>query len=237
MGHCSFECTEPKKIQGSTSTTVNVKNEENSDSAGVSWESNDSDAYMNHIIAYQTVSHMNQMKPKNTWVLLDNQSTVNIFVNPKLLSNIRVSQEEMTIHSHGGARATKMIGSLQGYKQPVWYDPRGITNILVMSNVAKLHKITFDSSNGNKFIVNLQIAKWSLNNVAMAYTIMTANSRGSLFVQTVHQNKKRYTKRQIKSAEAARKLQNVLQFPTTKEYKKDDSRQHHKELPRSEPGY
>ena len=149
----AYECPEAKKVKGSAST---MKRDDNDDSSGVAWESTDSDAYLNHIIAYQTVLHLNQMKPKDTWVLLDNQSTVDIFVNPRLLTNIRKTNEEMTIHSHGGKKTTKMIGTLQGYDRPVWYDPRGIANILSMSNVAKKYKVTFDSQKGNKFIVHLE---------------------------------------------------------------------------------
>ena len=53
------------------------------------------------------------------------------------------------------SRAMKMVRNLSAYDRPVWYDPRGITNILSISNVMKTYKVIFHSTNGNKFIINL----------------------------------------------------------------------------------
>jgi hypothetical protein len=69
----------------------------------------------------------------NSWILLDNQSTVNIFSNKKLLKNIRKTNRVMNIRCNAGVTRTNMIGDFGGYAGEVWYNPNGIANILGLS--------------------------------------------------------------------------------------------------------
>ena len=85
---------------------------------------------------------------------MDNQSTVDVFHNDKLLRNIRVSPHgHMDIHCNAGVTTTNLIGDLPGYGQ-VWYHPKGIANILSLSRVKEKYKVTYDSTNGNAFIIH-----------------------------------------------------------------------------------
>jgi len=72
-----------------------------------------------------------------TWILLDNQSTVDVFHNAALLTNIRKNKTYMDIHCNAGVTSTNMIGELSGYGT-VWYQPKGIANILSLARVKKL---------------------------------------------------------------------------------------------------
>ena len=68
-------------------------------------------------------------KLPKSWILLDNQSTVNVFYNAGLLRNIREGEAHMDIHCNAGVTSTNMVGDLPGYGT-VWYHPKGIANIL-----------------------------------------------------------------------------------------------------------
>lgn len=68
------------------------------------------------------------------WILLDNQSTVDVFYNASLLQNIRVTPNSMDIHCNAGIASTNLIGDLPGYGR-VWYHPDGIANILSLARV------------------------------------------------------------------------------------------------------
>jgi hypothetical protein len=52
------------------------------------------------------------------------------FCNDALLQNIRESPTSMKMHCNADSRTTKLVGDLPGYGT-VWYDPKGIANILI----------------------------------------------------------------------------------------------------------
>ena len=74
------------------------------------------------------------------WCLLDNQSTFNAFINGKYLSNIIDASggQYLRVHCNPGVKHTNKIGDLPGYSDPVWYNPKGIANILSLGLVQKI---------------------------------------------------------------------------------------------------
>ncbi len=78
------------------------------------------------------------------WILLDNQSTVDVFSNSSKLQNIQKTTNWIRIHSNGGTSVVDQEGYLPGYGW-VYYDPKGIANILSLDNVASKRRVVFDS--------------------------------------------------------------------------------------------
>ena len=77
-------------------------------------------------------------------ILLDNQSTVDVFWNTELLFDIKTSDQNMNIYWNSGVSTKNLIGHLPGYGD-VWYYPKGIDNILSLSKVKKnKYRITYD---------------------------------------------------------------------------------------------
>jgi hypothetical protein len=143
----------------------------------------------------------NNALPK-TWILLGNQSTVNVFQNASLLTNIRQNKSYMGIHCNAGVASTNMIGDLAGYGT-VWYHADGIANILLLSRVKSRYRVTIDSQDGDEFRVhkpNGDIRIFAAAKRGLYCMDTAANSTGTLLVNTVDDNKSKYTNRDYSRA-------------------------------------
>jgi hypothetical protein len=103
--------------------------------------------------------------PKS-WVLLDNQSTVNIFYNKALLRDIMVTNHCMRVCCNVGWMVTNKIRRFPGYPGEVWYNPDGIANIISLIDVEKYFHVRYDSeqeqgiSSSSLSKTSFQIAPW-----------------------------------------------------------------------------
>ncbi len=107
--------------------------------------------------------------------------------------------------------------------------PDGIANILSLARVAKTRGVTFDSVNGNQFVVNRngggnRIFKQSENGLYY-YDMLPTKKEGGLtengstvLVNTVAQNKAKYTVEDYQRAEKARRAQRRIGRPSTARY-------------------
>jgi hypothetical protein len=126
------------------------------------------------------------------WILLDNQSTVDVFSNRNLLENIRKAPNSMRIRTQAGDITTNMIGDLHNYG-PVWYCENGIANILSLNNVKSRYKVAFDSENGNEFLVHKPCGgtRTFRQSRRGLYYMNTSGGSGATLISTVDENKSR----------------------------------------------
>ena len=91
------------------------------------------------------------------WCLLNNQSTCNAFIKEKYLSNVIDAPYGIYLRVHFNAEVThtNKIGDLPGYSDPIWYNPKEIANILSLFLVKKNHPVTYNSRDGNEFVIHI----------------------------------------------------------------------------------
>ena len=78
------------------------------------------------------------------WILLDSQSTISVFKNPAYLTNIRRSERTLRAITNGGHQDSNMVGDFPNLGE-VWYNHNSIANILSLSDVRKVCRVTMDS--------------------------------------------------------------------------------------------
>ena len=110
----------------------------------------------------------------------------------------------------GGLRISKEC-MVPGYEFWMWFTKRAMTNIICLKNIIRLFRVTYDSERGTRFIVHRE--EYGLPNMIFemhpcglhVYYPEKVDGKYS-FVQTVADNMKLFTKRQVESALRAHHL-------------------------------
>ena len=155
------------------------------------------------------------------WILLDSQSTVDVFCNAKLLDQIHEVPVSLKILSTGGISTTNKIGLLRGYGW-VWYHPTGIANILSLSRVKEKFCVSFDSDKDNMFHVHLGggvVRSYRESGRGLYFSDVRDLDNGIVFVNTVDYNKNKHSRQAYLRALNARLLQNRMGGPSYEHFK------------------
>lgn len=88
--------------------------------------------------------------PPDSWILLDNQSTVHVFGNKTLLKNIHCVKDPLQVHGITGTKMVKQQGEYDGVT--VWYDAQIPVNIMSLAKLKHVYDISYNSQ-GGQFII------------------------------------------------------------------------------------
>ena len=85
-----------------------------------------------------------------TWIILDSQFTVGLIANANMIVKIRKvrGEDAIRVRFNSSVNILDRVGDLPGYGT-VWYEPKGIANILSMSRVTNKSRVVLDSEGGN----------------------------------------------------------------------------------------
>ena len=147
------------------------------------------------------------------WVLLDTCSTVSLFSNEKLVTNIRPCNKGngLITQSIGGSMRTKLVADLPNFGE-VWFNPQSMANILSFAHVSNRFRITCDTEVEKSFTVHADrgpIVFKELKNGLYYYDTTTGRKPKSsldyLFFldATVEERQNQFTKREVEKAKSA----------------------------------
>ena len=156
-------------------------------------------------------------------VLCHNQSTINLFKNKYLLSNIRQVEEGVTVNGVGGSLDLNMVGDLPGFGT-VYYHPSCVANILCFHDLAIKKLVRYDDEN-NKFIVSMNGKEYEFIPKGKLYVYNSRNNKRNYeeltseitLIQNVKENEKMFTERERKNAALARQAQLRMGYPSIKD--------------------
>ena len=164
-----------------------------------------------------------QLEDMKDWILLDNESTVTIFCNSNMVSDIRNSaNESLDLMTNAGILRTKHKATVPGWGE-VWFNPHAITNIFSYAEMAKRHRITYDSNKEDAFTVHLPDKQVKFTRTEHGLYVfkpkIQVKSHQVQLVQTLDENKAFYTNRQFLKAKKARELYHALGTPSIQDFK------------------
>ena len=87
------------------------------------------------------------------WIPLDSQSTISVFKNADMLTNIQHSGRVLRAITNGGHQDSDMVGDFPNLGE-VWFNQNSVANILSLADIRKVCRVTMDTSNEPALLVH-----------------------------------------------------------------------------------
>ena len=139
-------------------------------------------------------------------LLVDNQSTVNLFWNKKYVKRVWTTDEFTTVKVNGETINTTRKSNVKVYGE-VWFDEWDIINIFALKNINLNSRVTYNRNDyGLLTFHNHKIKELHFNMHKDGLNYHTINNRHVILVQTTSETESGYRKHHINNAKLARKL-------------------------------
>lgn len=185
----------------------------------------------NDVILAQDITPAPRRPISSDLLLLDSQSTVHLFSQPDHVHNIRPAETPIRVHCNKGTLETTQEADFGD--TPVYFDSRGIANVLSLYQLGQKFKVTYDSTDrGGVFKVHttegiIEFAPTAKGLHALNLrecpeaAFLLVNDADLTYhspVQTVRGNYEGFTKKQVQRATLARRLMGMIGAPTERDY-------------------
>jgi len=164
------------------------------------------------------------------WILCDNESTVDIFQNKDMLSNIwRTTTPILLKGIDGNSIDVEEEGQLSGYGT-VYYHPSVAADVLSFFNLTKQFKsVTYNNQEQDAFLVRrdedsiLEFAPFKEGLYYYDYRNSISRSmqppvHSTMVVESVEELRRNLTKKELKQAETARRLYVMMGRPSINDF-------------------
>ena len=140
------------------------------------------------------------------------------------MHNIHEADKPITIHCNAGRVTVTHQGTFGKFPEPVWYHPEGIANIMSLSSVQRHYRIAYDDIKNTFLVYHPQqntdmVFQCSERGLYYHDISSPENSWNYTMVNTVKANAKKYNNRLYKAAVEARRFQNIIMRPNTRDLK------------------
>ena len=183
-----------------------------------------------HFFSFSQQDLQEQEDMENT-MILDSGSSIDLFCNASWLQDIKVSRESIDLSTNAGPLHVNKLGTLPAYGE-VPFNRNAVTNIMSLAQAADKYKVTYDSSIDDAFYVHtpektVRFARNKSNLYVHKPKSLAADDKAQeaketqlhSHLQTVEENLKFYTPREVQHAKAARELLSILGSPTVRDLK------------------
>lgn len=211
-GHYKSDCPTLKKAEKSLSKmkTKDKNKKELIDNVSVTFEDTGFPV-IEDIIASTKVPQLGEFD-----ILCDNGATVSIVKNKDLLRNIRFATKEIKIAGLSGKLTVNQVGNFPGIGE-VYYHPDSLANIFCFYDLVHKNNGLYDKDT-NEFHAYLNGIKIKFKSIGKLY-IWNAEqyAQDYVMIQTVEDNEKQFSKREVIQAKLARDAHRKLGYPSIKD--------------------
>jgi hypothetical protein len=96
-------------------------------------------------------------------LILDIQAAATVICNKRLVTDIRASKKTLRLKSNGGTIQIKQQATMEGFRDPVWYSPKALGNVIALKDVESKYRVTYDSDKSTFVVHRKHTGKPNMN--------------------------------------------------------------------------